>query len=183
MKKYIFLTISLVSFFCIVICCFCVLKHIKTYKLLEEGVFLKDLSLKDTNLILSDFEISTIEYINTEYLYYYDGWRENYLVLKMILPFEKAALFEEGFSNNWIFSEIDYFVDWWDIPKDETFVATYSNDLISKKSMKFCILTKYRKGEHIIYYFYTDIYNQNALNIAINRISKGMVSLKQDNQV
>lgn len=168
MKKHIFLVILIVIILCIAFSCFCALKYVKMYDLLEEGVFCENLSSKDTELILKDFEISNTKYVNTEYLYYSKSLREDYLVLKTILPYKKMELFEEGFSNNWKVCEIqdvDHFIDWWDIPINEKIVEAYNNDCITKGRVNNCILIKCNKGNEVIYYFYTNVYNENALNI------------------
>lgn len=183
MKKYIFSAISIVIILCIVFGCLCVLEYVETYNSIENGVYCENLCFEDTTSILESFEVSNMEFVNTEYIYYCETWREVYLVVKMILPYDKTEAFEENFSNNWMFlletQEMDSFVDWWDVSDEEKFVALYTNNCLSEHPDKKCILLKYNKDDETIYYLYTGIYNKNVSDIVIRQVKHGTAVLEQ----
>ena len=172
MKKS-FLILLFVVIFCVCLSSFCIIliNYVKIHNLLENGVFLNNLSEKDKNSIINNFEISNMEFVSTEYIYYRSSWREDYLVAKMIIPNGKADLFEKNFSGNWVpFPEnqeslLDTFTNWWDIQNNENFVSLYANENLSENPTKICILIKYERNSEMVYYLYTDIYDENVLGV------------------
>lgn len=178
MKKFIILVITIILIVCIIAFSFCVVNYVKIHNLLEDGYFCKSLSFQDTNSILKTFEISNMEFVNTEYVYYKETWKENYTVVKMILPHREVELFENEFSSNWVLNDslesqssvLESFTDWWEIPTDEILVDIYTNENLLNSPTQKCVLLKYSKSSNVIFYLYTDVYNENVLDIVAKSI-------------
>lgn len=178
MKKRFLIILLFVVFFCVCLSTLYIINYVKRYNLIEDGVFLNNLSEKDKNSIINNFEISNMKFVSTEYIYYRSSWREDYLVAKMIIPNGKADLFEKNFSDNWMpFPEnqeslLDTFTNWWDIQNNENFVALYANENLSENPTKICILVKYERNSEMVYYLYTDIYDENVFDIVKRQVDQ-----------